>query len=38
MATETELFYLVLVIVFTLIVHLVLSKKGPHRHNRGSRA
>ena len=38
MATETDLFYLVLLIVFTLILHLVLSKKGPRRHNGGSRA
>jgi hypothetical protein len=28
MATETDLFYLVLLILFTLLVHLVLSKKG----------
>lgn len=38
MATETDLFYLVLLIVFTLIVHIVLSHKGPRRHSRRSGA
>jgi len=38
MVTETDLFYLLLLIVFTLIVHMVLVKKGPRRHNRRSRA
>ena len=32
MASETELFYLVLLVVLTFIMHLVLVKKGP-RHN-----
>jgi hypothetical protein len=31
MANETELFYLVLVIVLTLIMHLILVAKGPRR-------
>ena len=31
MASETELFYLVLIIVLTLIMHLILSSKGPRR-------
>jgi hypothetical protein len=38
MATETDLLYLIVLIVFTLIVHMVLSRKGPRRHNRRSRA
>jgi len=33
MATETDLFYLILLILFTLVVHVILSKKGPHRGN-----
>lgn len=37
MATEADLFYLVLLVVFTLIMHMVLSHKGPRRHNGGSR-
>jgi hypothetical protein len=37
MATETDLLYLILLIVFTLIVHLILVKRGPRRHNRRSR-
>jgi len=32
MASETELFYLVLLIFLTLIIHLVLSR-GDHRRN-----
>jgi len=31
MANETELFYLVLLAVLTLIIHLILTAKGPHR-------
>lgn len=31
MASETELFYLVLLVVLTLIMHLILASKGP-RH------
>jgi hypothetical protein len=38
MATETDLFYLVLLIVFTVILHMALSTKGPRRHNRRSGA
>jgi hypothetical protein len=38
MATETDLLYLLVLIVFALIVHIVLSKKGPRRHNRRTRA
>jgi hypothetical protein len=34
MASETELFYLILLIVLTLIMHLILSKKGPGHHTR----
>ena len=29
MATETQLFYLMLVVIFTLVIHLFLTKKGP---------
>ncbi len=32
MASETELFYLVLLIFLTLIIHLILSR-GDHRRN-----
>jgi hypothetical protein len=32
MANETELFYLVLLVVLTFIMHFILMKKGP-RHN-----
>jgi hypothetical protein len=38
MATETDFIYLVVLIVFTLILHVVLAKKGPHRHNGESHA
>lgn len=31
MASETELFYLVLLAVLTLIIHLILTAKGPRR-------
>jgi hypothetical protein len=31
MATETDLLYLVLLILFTLLVHLILSIKGTTR-------
>lgn len=31
MATETQLFYLVLVVIFTLIIHLIFTTKGPQR-------
>ena len=33
MATETDLLYLVLLIVLTLILHVALSLKGPHKPN-----
>jgi hypothetical protein len=33
MANETELFYLVLLVVLTLVMHLILSSKGPGRRN-----
>lgn len=32
MANETELFYLILIVILTVIMHIVLFKKGP-RHN-----
>lgn len=31
MVTETELFYLVMLILLTLIIHLVLTTTGPRR-------
>lgn len=31
MASERELFYLVLLVILTLIIHLVLSTTGPRR-------
>ena len=34
MASETELFYLILLVVLTLIMHFILSKKGPGHHSR----
>ena len=34
MANETELFYLILLILLTLIMHYILFKKGPG-HNGG---
>ena len=34
MANDTELFYLILVIVLTLIMHFILSKKGPGHDGR----
>ena len=37
MATETELFYLVLLIVLTLIIHLVLSTTGSRRDGKSHR-
>ena len=36
MASETELFYLVLLILLTFIIHLILSR-GDHRRNGQSR-
>jgi hypothetical protein len=32
MASETELFYLVLLILLTLIIHLILSRGDHHRN------
>lgn len=29
MASDTELFYLILLIILTLIMHFILAKKGP---------
>lgn len=37
MATETELFYLVLLIVFTLVIHLLLATGGPRRGGKSRR-
>jgi hypothetical protein len=34
MANETELFFLVLIIALTLIMHLILSWKGPRPDNK----
>jgi hypothetical protein len=34
MASETELFYLVLLTVLTLIIHFILSVKGRRDHRR----
>ena len=30
MANETELFFLVLIVILTLIMHYILAWKGPH--------
>ncbi len=30
MASETELFYLILIVILTVIMHVVLFKKGRH--------
>jgi hypothetical protein len=38
MATETDLLYLVLLILLTVVVHLVLSAKGTRPPRRGKRA
>lgn len=38
MATETDLLYLVLLILFTLVVHLILSIKGTRPTNSRKRA
>ena len=35
MANETELFFLVLIIVLTMIMHMILSWKGPRPDNKG---
>jgi hypothetical protein len=37
MATETDLLYLILLIVFTLVVHVILAIRGGRRHDRRSR-
>lgn len=34
MASDTELFYLILLIVLTLIMHFILSRKGPGHDGR----
>jgi hypothetical protein len=31
MTPETELFYLVLLVIFTLVIHLLLMTSGPRR-------
>jgi hypothetical protein len=31
MLSETELFYLILIVVLTMVMHLILSMKGPGR-------
>jgi len=36
MASETELFYLILLVILTLIMHFILAKKGG-RSNRGAK-
>jgi hypothetical protein len=36
MASDTELFYLILLIILTLIMHFILSKKGPGHNDRKS--
>jgi hypothetical protein len=35
MATETELLYLVLLVVLTVVIHLILTKIGPRRDRKG---
>ena len=37
MVNETELFYLVMLILLTLIVHLVLTATGPRRDGKSHR-
>jgi hypothetical protein len=37
MANETELFYLVLLVLLTLIIHLLLTTIGPRRGGKSSR-
>ena len=37
MVSETELFYLVMLILLTLIIHLVLSTMGPGRGGKAHR-
>ncbi len=34
MANETELFYLVLIIALTMIMHVILAHKGPRSNNK----
>lgn len=34
MANETELFYLILIVVLTMIMHLILASKGPGRNRK----
>jgi hypothetical protein len=36
MASDTELFYLILLVVLTMIMHFILAKKGPGRSGRKS--
>ena len=37
MATESELFYLVLLVVITLVIHLILTTLGPRRGGKSHR-
>ena len=37
MVSETELFYLVMLILLTLIIHLVLTTTGPRRDGKARR-
>jgi hypothetical protein len=37
MATETQLFYLVLVVILTLVIHLILTTTGPRRGGKSHR-
>jgi hypothetical protein len=34
MTSETELFYLVLIVVLTLIMHFILASRGPRRNGK----
>jgi hypothetical protein len=34
MASDTEFFYVILLVVLTLIMHFILSKKGPGHNGR----
>ena len=34
MANETELIYLVLIIILTMIVHVILARKGPRANGK----
>lgn len=36
MANETELFYLVLIIILTMVMHAILARKGPRANGKAS--